>query len=98
MTYAWIINNVQDPKSTKLTYSKETSMVIVNMFALYSELDVMFIIAGATSQISFFIMIILANMVSISVINWQYISQKEKEYPTEDNDLEQEFVWSIILS
>ena len=56
-------------------------MVIVNMFALYSELDVVLIIAGAMSQLPFFVMLISANMVSVSIINWQYI--KDKSYSSE---------------
>lgn len=76
VTYPWILNCVQDPKSKNLVYSRTTSMLIVNMFALYSELDVMLIIAGVMSQMAFFVMLILANMISVSVINWQYIKNK----------------------
>ena len=76
VTYPWIINCVQDPKGKKAIYTKKTSMVIVNMFALYSELDVLLIISGVMSQISFFVVLILANLVSISFINWQYIKDK----------------------
>ena len=73
VTYPWIINCVQDPKSKDLLYSKRTAMVIVNMFALYSELDVVFIVSGIMSQIAFFAAIIVANMISTTLINWQYI-------------------------
>ena len=79
VTYPWIINCVQDPKSDNLVYSRKTSMLIVNMFALYSELDMVFIISGVMSQISFFVAIILANMVSVTVINWQYIRSKKMQ-------------------
>lgn len=48
------------------------------MFALYSELDVLIIISGVMSQLAFFIVIILANLVSVSFINWQYIKTKDK--------------------
>lgn len=81
VTYPWILNCIQDPKSDSLVYSKAWSMVIVNMFALYSELDVVLIIAGAMSQLPFFVMLISANMVSVSIINWQYI--KDKSYSSE---------------
>ena len=82
VTYPWILNCVQDPKSTNLVYGKKTSMLIVNMFALYSQLDVVLIIAGVMSQLTFFIILIIANMVSVSVINWQYI--KHKNDPLDD--------------
>ncbi len=77
VTYPWILNCIQDPKSDSLVYSKRFSMLIVNMFALYSELDVVLIIAGVMSQLPFFLMLITANMVSVSIINWQYIKDKK---------------------
>lgn len=77
VTYPWIINCVQDPKNSQLQYSRKTSLLIVNMFAVYSEVDVLVLIAGVMSQISFFLVIILANMISITIINWQYIKNKK---------------------
>ena len=79
VTYPWVINCVQDPKSKYLVYSKKLSMLIVNMFALYSELDMILVISGIMSQLTFFVAIIVANVVSVSVINWQYIKKKSKE-------------------
>ena len=76
VTYPWIINCIQDPKHTVLGYSRGVSMIIVNMFSFYSELDLLFTIIGVMSQISFFVVIILANLISISCINWQYIKKK----------------------
>lgn len=77
VTYPWIINCVQDPKSKGvLIYSKKVTMLIVNMFALYSELDVILIVSGIISQATFFAMIILANMISTSIINWKYIKDR----------------------
>jgi hypothetical protein len=77
VTYPWIINCVQDPKSNNIIYSKRISMIIINMFSIYSELDVILIISGIVSQFTFFVMIILANIISISLINWQYIKKKD---------------------
>ena len=76
VTYPWILNCIQDPKSNTLVYSKPLSMLIVNMFALYSELDVVLIVAGVMSQLPFFVMLICANMVSVSLVNWQYMKHK----------------------
>jgi len=78
VTYPFIVNCIQDPKSVDLVYSRSTCMIIVNLFALYSELDVILIISGVMSQISFFVVLILANMVSSSVINWRYVRGKRE--------------------
>ena len=40
------------------------------------------------SQISFFIAIIIANLISVSIINWQYIKNKHKIFSLTVNDLE----------
>lgn len=74
--YPWIINSVQNDISNHLIYSKKVSMVLVNMFALYSELDMIFLVSGMVSQITFVIAIILANFITTTVINWQYIKKK----------------------
>lgn len=87
VTYPWIINCVQDPKSKNLVYSKCVSLTVINMFSLYSELDVMFIVAGVLSQFPFFISLIIANVISVSFINWQYIKQKDNFYNDEYFDI-----------
>ena len=76
VTYPWIINCVQDPKNHDLHYSDNVSLLIVNMFAVYSEIDVLIIILGVMSQISFFVVIILANIISVTIINRYYIKSK----------------------
>jgi len=77
VTYPWIINCVQNPKSDILIYSKTVTILIVNMFALYSELDMILIVSGIISQAAFFVMIILANLISATIINWRYIRQRK---------------------
>ena len=76
VTYPWIINCIQDPKSKYLQYSKTKSLLLVNLFSIYSSFDGVLFVAGMTSQISFSLIINLANAVSISIINWQYIKKK----------------------
>jgi len=78
VTYPWIVNCVQDPKSTNSLYSYRTSILIINMFSLYSELDMILVISGVVSQISFFIMIILANIISATFINSRYLKAKRE--------------------
>jgi hypothetical protein len=76
VVYPWVINYVQNKQSKNLIYSESTSMLLMNMWALYSELDVMFIVSGFMSQLTFFIVIIIANVISTSIITWQYITDK----------------------
>ena len=76
VTYPWIINCVQDPKNHDLQYTNNISLLIVNMFSIYSEVDVLIIILGVMSQISFFIVIIMANIISVTIINRYYIKNK----------------------
>lgn len=78
VTYPWIMDYVQDPKSYNLRYSNKTTILIVNMFAFYSELDMILTVFGIISQGAFSIMIILANMVFASLINWRAIQLKNK--------------------
>ena len=79
VTYPWIINQVQDYKTRKLQYGKKTSLLLINLHALYSELDLILILTGVISQISFFMIIVIADLISASVINWQYIKKKDDE-------------------
>lgn len=74
--YPWIVNKIQDSKTKHLEYSNSACLLIVNFHAVYSTLDMIFIVNGAISQISFLLMIILANIVSVTVINWSYLKKK----------------------
>lgn len=76
VTYPWIINCIQDPKCKHIGYTPKKALLIINLFSMYSELDMLFIIGGATSQISIFVAIIFANIITSTVINWQYIKEK----------------------
>jgi len=76
VVYPWIINTIQNPKITELSYSKSTCITIVNMNSLYSQLHLAFLINGITSQISFLVVLILADFVTLSYVNWQYVKDK----------------------
>ena len=80
VTYPWIINCVQDSKCLNTGFSNPKTLFIVNLFAIYSNLDLLFIIGGATSQISFFLVIIIANIISTTLVNLHHIKIKDKEY------------------
>lgn len=77
VVYPWIINNVQDPKSKVLLYSTPVTLLLINAFDIYSEIDVVFIIGGFTSQISFVATIICANLITSTFINYKYVKDRE---------------------
>lgn len=76
VVYAWIINSVQDPKNRKMEYTKNVSLLIINFFDVYSEMDMVLIIGGFMSQISFVVTIILANMITSTYVNNRYLEAK----------------------
>lgn len=80
VVYPWIINSVQDPKNTQMEYSTVTTLILINLFDFYSELDMVFILIGFTSQISFLFTISLANTISSTYINWKYIKRKQEAW------------------
>ena len=96
VTYPWIINCVQDPKSNKVMYSDKISILIINMFSLYSELDMVLVISGVVSQVTFFLMIILANMISATFINSRYLSEKKLNRESNQESCNNVLVWREI--
>lgn len=78
--YPYIINEIQDPKTVNLRYTKKVSLILINLYSLYSELDLIFIINGAVSQISFFVSIIMANIIVTTLVNSKYIDNKNVEF------------------
>lgn len=85
VVYAWIINSVQDPKNTDMEYSKSVSLLIINGFNIYSELDLVFIIVGFMSQISFVVTICIANIITSTYINNRYLSSKNRPLSEMEN-------------
>jgi len=81
VVYPWIINNIQDPKDKTLLYPSRTSLILINLFNIYSEFDVIFIVMGFSSQISFVFFIIAANIISSTIINIKHIKNKEEYTP-----------------
>ncbi len=79
IVYAWIINSVQDPKTKTMEYPRWLSLIIINLFNIYSELDTILIIMGFMSQISFVITIIFANIITSTYINNRYLLDKQRK-------------------
>lgn len=87
VVYPWIINVVQDPKNTYIDYPVWACVLLVNAFDIYSQVDTIFILMGFTSQISFVLNIIVANLITSTYINLKYL--KQKKYVKYVNSLEQ---------
>lgn len=75
-TYPFILNEIQDPKTEAVKYSCFTSLSIVLANALYSELGLLFAVAGATTQISFFVAIVTAELLAEGIVNWCHLARK----------------------
>jgi hypothetical protein len=78
VVYPWIINSIQDHKNKEMEYSRVTSLLIVNLFNIYSEIDVVFIVAGFMSQISFVLVVMCANVITSTFINNRYLREKQR--------------------
>jgi len=76
VVYPWIINTVQNQRQTTLDRSKSSCLAIVNFNALYNQLHLALIISGITSQISFLAVLVIADFITLSYINWHYIKDK----------------------
>lgn len=89
VVYPWIINEIQDPKAVSLTYTKRQSLIMINAFDLYSEIDLVIILMGFTSKLTFVLAVCLANLITSTSINSIYIDRKRRRGGGPDVDLEQ---------
>ena len=78
VVYPWILNSVQDPKTRKIESSTFTAILLINLFNIYSEIDMVFILMGFTSQISFVEVVVLANLITSSYINYHHLQLKNQ--------------------
>lgn len=72
----WIINTVQNRENNNMYYSKATTLLLINLNSFYNQVHLAFIVSSITSQISFLIPLILADFITLTYINWQYLSIK----------------------
>ncbi len=77
VVYPWQVNEIQDPKCTTMTYSRRTSLFMVNAMAFYSTLDMIFIVSAAISQVSLLCAILMANAICVTVVNGKYLEKKK---------------------
>ena len=78
-TYPYIINTIQDPKARHVGLTRFQALVLVNLFDFYSTLDTLFIISGVMSQVSFFLAIVVANLITSTFVNGAYLLDKTRE-------------------
>lgn len=72
----WIIHNIQSPAIKSPPYSAGVCLFIVNANALYNQLHMALVITGITSQVSFLFALIVADLLALTYVNWQYLSRK----------------------
>ena len=77
-TYPWIINSVQNSKVSTSRFTKITTITLINLFNIYNQFNLLFIISSVTTQISFFLAILLANIISSTIINSYHYDHKYK--------------------
>lgn len=86
--YPWVINTIQNPKVDVLDYSKATCLTIINFNSLYNQLHLAYLISGITSQVSFLAVLVLADLITLTYVNWHYmigktvrVTEKERRVP-----------------
>lgn len=75
--YPYIINEIQDINNVEVRYGN-MALIICILFAFYSNLDLLIIVNGTYSQVSFFSAILLANGISVGYINYRYLQRKKE--------------------
>lgn len=85
----WIINTIQNPRHNHLDYSKKICIFIINANSLFSQIHLAFMVSSVSSQISFLFCLILADILTLTYINWNYIKNKnEPEDQPQNNTVE----------
>ena len=75
VVYPYIINNIQDSKSNDYIYNKYIAITITVGFTIYSLLDIVFVINGSLTQVSFLIVIVIAEVIPSFCLNIKYINR-----------------------
>jgi hypothetical protein len=89
VAYPFILNNVQNKSCNTFIYPKSVTILLINLFDIYSQVDMILLISGMSSQITFFAVLLLANLVASTLINLQYLNEREKRIDRESVPLEE---------
>lgn len=76
VVYPYIINEVQDLSKKEIRF-KKFAILICSIFAIYSNLDLLVVVNSMFSQASFFVVILLAEFISVILINYNYMQNKK---------------------
>lgn len=87
VVYPWIMNSVQDPKTKHNEYSAPLTLLLINLFNIYSQVDTIFIVVGFTAQISFVLTTTIANILTSTYINYRYLQLRNNR---DNSDLEKD--------
>jgi len=82
----WMINEVQDPNVKRISFSKPQTIFFINMYYLYFALNGVLIVNVSLSQLSFLIVMVLADFVASTALNVHYIWHKMGPYDAECSD------------
>jgi hypothetical protein len=83
----WIINEIQDHKSKQLSFSKRTTIIMINIYYAYFTLNAVITVNISVSQVSFLIAILSADVIATTVINFHYIWSKQSNEVTTDEEM-----------
>ena len=76
--YPYIMNEVQNKNVKKTEYNMLTTLSMMFLFYVYSELDMIFIVNGSLSQISFPLSILAGNLLVQFVTTFCYMREKDQ--------------------
>lgn len=79
VVYTWIVNCIQDPKSTDTFYTKNVSLLIILLNSMHLSISTMFTINGSSAQVSFLITDLFGNLLVIFYTNKRFIDRIHAE-------------------
>ena len=81
---SWNLHTIQNRRHNVLDYNKKICLTIINLHSLYTQVHLAFIVTSLISQISFLVVLIAADLITLSYINYEYM--KDKIYIPENED------------
>eukprot|EP01087_Luapelamoeba_hula_P007775 TRINITY_DN1908_c0_g1_i3.p1 TRINITY_DN1908_c0_g1~~TRINITY_DN1908_c0_g1_i3.p1 ORF type:complete len:299 (+),score=67.55 TRINITY_DN1908_c0_g1_i3:635-1531(+) len=72
----WLLNEVQDQKCDTIRYSKPVTLWVINLYTAFLTLNNILVLNIAFSQASFLVVVLLADVVSTTLLNLSYIWHK----------------------
>lgn len=73
----WMLNEVQNPKNTRLSFSKGQTLVLINFYYIYFSLNSVMLVNVSLSQLSFLVVMLSADVVATTTLNSYYMWNKK---------------------